>query len=429
DRDLFDVSSISSVYSECALIVPESSVDAYRESEYWNRFEIIVPGDVILSNYKLQMNPGDMVKVNVLNSDDMPVTWSCSNTEIAGVDSEGTIRALAVGETIVMAECNGKTAVCMISVSMDGLCEKIDGLWYRITDSSNCEVISPNNEESYEFEELSIPPTVEIFGNEYMVSAIGYAAFHSCPNLKQISIPNTVKRIGNCCFEHCFELVEVQLPLSLSSIGEYAFQGCCNLSKIDFPEQLNEIGRVAFGGCTSLEKISIPENITEIQDCTFINCSNLKEVHLPKNLEIIYSCAFESCSSLEEMIIPSTVKFMGFACFARTELKKLEMTGQSIPEVIDDIFEDGAKQYEVCDLFVPIELLDQYRNHLIFSKFSNIHGYSGIVEIAAEERTCDIYSLDGNIVVRNVVDNYGISLLRPGIYVLRYSDAQIRKIV
>ncbi|MDE5882587.1 MAG: leucine-rich repeat protein, partial [Muribaculaceae bacterium] len=248
DRDLFDVSSISSVYSECALIVPESSVDAYRESEYWNRFEIIVPGDVILSNYKLQMNPGDMVKVNVLNSDDMPVTWSCSNTEIAGVDSEGNITAISTGETLVSAECNGKTAVCMIRVSMDGLCEKIDGLWYRITDSSNCEVISPNNEEIYEFEEFSIPPSVEILGNEYMVSSIGYEAFHSCPNLKQISIPNTVKRIGNCCFEHCFELVEVQLPLSLSSIGEYAFQGCCNLSKIDFPEQLNEIGRVAFGG-------------------------------------------------------------------------------------------------------------------------------------------------------------------------------------
>ncbi len=120
---------------------------------------------------------------------------------------------------------------------------------------------------------------------------------------------------------------------------------------------------------------------------------------------------------------------MGFACFARTNLNKLEMEGNSIPEVTDDIFEDGDIQYEVCELFVPIELLEEYRNHSIFSKFSNIQGNSGVEEIKDEGQTYDVYTIQGILMERNVRDSNGIRSLSPGIYLLRYSDGKIRKII
>lgn len=248
------------------------------------------------------------------------------------------------------------------------------------------------------------------------------------PNLFGIVIPNTLIKIGDYGYNQCQKLDNLQLPLSLSSIGMYAFEGCSNLSEINLPEQLTEIGRVAFGHCTSLKKIRIPENITEIKDHTFIGCSNLKEIVLSKGLKVVEDIAFEGCLSLNEIVIPSSVSYLGHACFARTELKKLQMLEESIPEVTNDIFEDGDTVYETCELTVLESLLTQYKSHPIFGKFLNIQGYSGVEIMRDITCICDVYYIDGSLIGRGVVESEAKESLASGIYILWYSDGSTKKI-
>lgn len=126
--EVFDMEELSAIFEKCVLAIPESSIAAYKDAEYWNRFKMIVPDDVILSQYKLDMYPGKTVTIKVENCDDMPITWSSGDTEIAVVDDNGKITALNVGERKIIAEYKEEKAECVIRVSMDGQSEKIDGL-------------------------------------------------------------------------------------------------------------------------------------------------------------------------------------------------------------------------------------------------------------------------------------------------------------
>lgn len=374
ENDLFDVSDVSTAYSECVLVVPANSVSAYKEAVYWNRFEIIVSDGLILNRYKLSLHPEEEYQLEVLNNDGMQVEWSSDSPKIVEVNTEGNITALSLGKAIIKAECNGTSAECLITVSMEGLCNQVDGLWYTIIDQNSCEVSAPKGEEYVDFDSIVLPSSVELFGCKYLLTSIGDYAFNNCYRLKQIDIPNSIVRIGTGSFSYCQTLNDVKLPPSLLSIGNDAFLGCPELTRIDLPDSLNSIGCRSFGMCTGLNEVVLPMEITQILSSTFWACSNLKEVKLPEKLEVIDFAAFEGCSALEDMIIPSSVKMLGYACFVGTELKSLQMSCQTVPEVIGEIFEEGDPLYETCQLIVPNSMIDLYRVHPVFGKFTNIFG-------------------------------------------------------
>ncbi len=66
---------------------------------------------------------------------------------------------------------------------------------------------------------------------------IGEQAFHTCVQLTNIVIPNTVKTIGTDAddsrvFVNCTELVSITLGTGLESIGTWAFGGCTKLMTV-----------------------------------------------------------------------------------------------------------------------------------------------------------------------------------------------------
>ena len=67
-------------------------------------------------------------------------------------------------------------------------------------------------------------------GAEYEVPAgtrfIGDCAFHMCPDLGLVTLPDGLTSIGTAAFAGCFTLEELRIPASVSSIGEFAFHGC-----------------------------------------------------------------------------------------------------------------------------------------------------------------------------------------------------------
>ncbi len=96
------------------------------------------------------------------------------------------------------------------------------------------------------------------------VTEIGRFAFSSCTSLKEVHIPNSVRKIDGDiifgAFSSCTSLKEVHIPDSVTEIGMYAFYGCTSLKEVHIPDSVTEIGDDAFEGCTSVHFIVDPNN-------------------------------------------------------------------------------------------------------------------------------------------------------------------------
>ncbi|MCM1143690.1 MAG: Ig-like domain-containing protein [Blautia sp.] len=89
--------------------------------EFFSLPTIVEPTGVSLDKTALNMQPGETVALTASvkpdNAKNKDVKWSSSNAEVAAVDEEGTVTAIAPGDAVITASTfNGKTAACKIKV-------------------------------------------------------------------------------------------------------------------------------------------------------------------------------------------------------------------------------------------------------------------------------------------------------------------------
>ena len=154
---------------------------------------------------------------------------------------------------------------------------------------------------------LTVPDSVKV---------IGKGAFSGLDGLKTIIIPSSVTEIANDAFSYnnTLENVIFQENSKLESIGIRAFCGCTKLKNINLPDSLKKLEQLAFYNCTSLEEITVPGSIKEIGDYCFSNCKALSKINLQEGLEKINIFAF-STTAIKEITIPPTVKEIGANAF------------------------------------------------------------------------------------------------------------------
>ena len=92
------------------------------------------------------------------------------------------------------------------------------------------------------------------------ITSIGVRAFEDMGSVRNISLPEGLKKIGAEAFLGC-PISEIHLPDSLEELKDYAFYGA-KISNIELPESLEKIGRYSFGDTNHLLNITIPENTT-----------------------------------------------------------------------------------------------------------------------------------------------------------------------
>ena len=218
-------------------------------------------------------------------------------------------------------------------------------------------------------------------GNVYLVSGAGntFQAFNS-KFLTKVEIPYSFTEIYAYCFGGATSLKDVILPNSLRKFGNSAFQGCTSLTSINIPKGVTSIGNLSagmpFDGCTNLENVTIPvtldciagysfsgtkflnnllvnndvaictrvdgkkfvlsvkkgltsidisseENVIQIAEDAFSPCRDtLTSVKLPKTLPIITEFQFSPCgSTLETVDIPKSVVSIGDRAFQNSNNK------------------------------------------------------------------------------------------------------------
>lgn len=141
-------------------------------------------------------------------------------------------------------------------------------------------------------------------------------------------------------------LMAIDLPNCIN-VGSYAFSYCTALENVNLPE-CTDVGSYAFYNCEKLQNVNIPK-CTIIKNRTFQYC-NFKKIDL-NFVEKIEAGAFWNCTALECVKILNTETVCVLAnknAFSRTLIE----TGNGY-------------------IYVPDELIEQYRTATNWSAFAN----------------------------------------------------------
>lgn len=175
------------------------------------------------------------------------------------------------------------------------------------------------------------------------VESVGRENFRGLSELKELTLPPSVKTIESDAFSCCKNLRRIHFSEGLVSIGNEAFRSCVSLSGLRLPKTLSRISYGAFMGCDAIERVSLPKGI-ELGGAVFCGCDNLKKVVLPKGFRVIPDSAFSGCKSLEPIKIPDSVQTIRSRAFSRCDkLQNIKLPERNDIVISDDAFGDVIK--------------------------------------------------------------------------------------
>jgi hypothetical protein len=167
-----------------------------------------------------------------------------------------------------------------------------------------------------------------VLGEDF--SEINRSYFHGSP-IRNIYIPNTVKKIGEYAFESCSNLEGIVIPPSVTEIGNGAFWYCRNMAFVLFSKdsQIKVIGN-AFGGSESLFNFTMPQKL-EILGDNF------------------------SYSPITSLVFPETITSIGE--LGADNLTEVVIYAENPPKVKDNSFPKS-----ITNIYVPRSSLKVYED-------------------------------------------------------------------
>ena len=131
-------------------------------------------------------------------------------------------------------------------------------------------------------------------------------AFMNCTNLKHIYLPpNCLNEAGDDIFANA-GLETVELAEGIETLSYNVFYNT-DIKEITMPSTLKKIEFGAFMLCENLEKVTLNEGLKTIEGCAFGECTKLTEIIIPSTVEELTEAAFARSDNLKN------VKFEGNA--------------------------------------------------------------------------------------------------------------------
>lgn len=157
---------------------------------------------------------------------------------------------------------------------------------------------------------VTLPDTIRTIGHEAFkecallseinlpdsITLIEYEAFAYCTSLKHCTVPACT--MAASVFAHS-GLESVTVSEGVEKIPGSAFFGT-NLKEVSLPSSVRDIEMSAFQNCESLEKVTLNDGLQHISTYAFSN-TNLKEVVIPSSVSDVTEYSFMGCAALERM--------------------------------------------------------------------------------------------------------------------------------
>lgn len=240
-------------------------------------------------------------------------------------------------------------ALLFVGIITQALAESftVNGVVYRITDTGVTvnNLAKDNNLNGIVY----VPEEVQYGSTTYKVTGIG--CFENNKDIREISLPGTIKNIANWTFYNCNNLQTVKLGEGISYVSFRMFDNCTALKNVSLPNSLQKIGSYAFNECSSLTSVNIPSSVTTIGYCCFNGCDKLSTIKVSpanpyfstdgkaifnKDKTVLYTAI-----PVTSYNIPSTVRKLGFSAFDDQK----DMTSATLPEGLVSI---GSYAFSGC---------------------------------------------------------------------------------
>ena len=244
------------------LEVPSASVEAYRNSDWKDYFQLIGPlGQVN------EATVNDLVYIYIPDYDKVALKGHVQGTSVTGT--------LNIPST----------------VSINGENRTVSSIAYRAF--SGCHGLTGS---------LVIPNTV---------TTIGHNAFINCDGFNgSLILGNSVETIGVAAFRACSGFTGYLLiPGSVREIGFYSFELCTGFNRLIIEDGVQNISDCTFNSCTGLTgDILIPNSVKTIGYQAFGQCTGFDgTLTIGSNVETIGWAAFEGCTGLTAVVTKAVV--------------------------------------------------------------------------------------------------------------------------
>ena len=134
---------------------------------------------------------------------------------------------------------------------------------------------------------VTIPSSVTVGGNEYMVKRIAKEALMYAFNITELTISDEVTTIDSAAFVNC-GMTTLNLPAHIKTIPADMCHGMRNLTEIKIPDEVDTIKYNAFCGCRALSKLILPAGLKYIGRYAFDYCGELKRIYNYNPVPIVF---------------------------------------------------------------------------------------------------------------------------------------------
>ena len=167
----------------------------------------------------------------------------------------------------------------------------------------------------------AIPESIDYYGTDYTVTAIGEGAYEGCSELTEVSIPASVTTIGNHAFSNCSALTNVTIGNDVVNARNNMPAGSA-VSGTDSGNALIHIGDGAFARCSALAQMTVTAVVPPtVGTDAFDEVSRSIPVYVPENALADYRAAEVwkeftnlkpyTTSSVSTLVMPESLRVCG----------------------------------------------------------------------------------------------------------------------